>query len=328
MSIQKPLLEVKNLTVTFKSQEGLVNAVRGLDFHLNEKETLGIVGESGSGKSVTSLAIMGLIPNPPGQISEGEIFYNSQDLLKMNERELRTLRGDDISMIFQEPMTSLNPILNCGYQISESLRLHRGLSKKEAIHEAVSLLDSVGIPNPEKGISRYPHELSGGMRQRVMIAMALACEPKILIADEPTTALDVTIQAQILDLMKKLRKEKNTSIIMITHDLGVVSEVADRIMVMYAGQSVELAPTDEIFSKPLHPYTSGLIDSIPEITKERKALKEIPGLVSDPTETQKGCFFQPRCTTSMEKCSECNPPMMTIADNHFVRCWLYEEDHE
>lgn len=322
------LLDVKNLTVTFQSQEGLVKAVDNLDFQLHEGETLGIVGESGSGKSVTSLAIMGLIPNPPGKVSAGEIYYNNKNLLTIKEREMRNLRGNEIAMIFQEPMTSLNPILSCGFQIGESLRLHRGLKKSQTKKETVKLLDDVGIPDPEKSINRFPHELSGGMRQRVMIAMALACEPKILIADEPTTALDVTIQAQILDLMDRLRKNKQTSIIMITHDLGVVAEISDRVMVMYSGQSVEIAPTRKLFSNSLHPYTKGLIATIPEITKEKIRLKEIPGLAPNPTEKIKGCSFYPRCTYVMDKCKTDTPNMEKISEDHFVRCWLYGEKNE
>jgi len=328
MSSTSELLTIQNLTVEFKSHDGIITAVKDLDFHLYEKETLGIVGESGSGKSVTSLAIMGLIPNPPGEISRGSITYKEKNLLKMKNREMDALRGNEISMIFQEPMTSLNPILTCGFQIIESLRLHKGLSKKEAKQQAIKLLRDVGIPDPERGIKRYPHELSGGMRQRVMIAMALACEPKILIADEPTTALDVTIQAQILDLMNRLRKEKETSIIMITHDLGVVSEVSDRIMVMYAGQSVETANTEDLFQNPFHPYTKGLIATIPEITKERSPLKEIPGMVPNPSEKHKGCPFHPRCSSVMDKCLETEPELIKISQNHSVRCWLYGNKNE
>ena len=328
MPANSVLLDVKNLTVTFQSQEGPVKAVDNLDFQLHEGETLGIVGESGSGKSVTSLAIMGLIQDPPGKVSAEGIYYNNKNLLTIKEKDMRDRRGNQIVMIFQEPMTSLNPILSCGFQIAESLRLHRGLKKGEAKEEAVKLLDNVGIPNPEKSINRFPHELSGGMRQRVMIAMALACEPKILIADEPTTALDVTIQAQILDLMDRLRENKQTSIIMITHDLGVVAEISDRVMVMYSGQSVEIAPTRKLFSNSLHPYTKGLIATIPEITKERTRLKEIPGLAPNPTEKLKGCSFYPRCTYVMDKCKTDTPNMEKISEDHYVRCWLYGEKNE
>lgn len=324
MSIE-PLLDIRNLTVTFNSQEGLVTAVHDLDLSLGSCETLGIVGESGSGKSVTALAMMGLIPSPPGKISSGEIFYNGKDLLKIKDRARREIRGNEISMIFQEPMTSLNPILTCGYQIAETLILHRGMKKKEAMTEAVNLLESVGLPDPEKSIKRFPHELSGGMRQRVMIAIALACEPKILIADEPTTALDVTTQAQILDLMKNLSVEHNTSILMITHDLGVVSEICERVMVMYTGHCVETAAVENIFSNPLHPYTVGLIASIPEITKEKVRLQEIPGVVPNPTDERAGCTFHPRCRKATEKC-RIEPPVLVEAEkDHFVRCWLFKD---
>jgi len=322
------LLNVNNLTVTFKTQEGLVKAVDSLSFNLIEGETLGIVGESGSGKSVTSLAIMGLIPHPPGELSGGEILYNGNNLINLKERERRAIRGNEISMIFQEPMTSLNPILTCGFQIAESLRLHRGFNKRDATLEAIHLLEDVGIPDPVKSVKRYPHELSGGMRQRVMIAMALACEPKILIADEPTTALDVTIQAQILDLMNELKKKNNTSIIMITHDLGVVSEVSDRVMVMYSGQSVESALSEELFLNPLHPYTRGLIATIPEITREKVRLKEIPGSILSPTAKRSGCYFHPRCSAAMDKCKTDSPNPIKITENHSVRCWLYGNENE
>jgi len=322
------LLNVNSLTVTFKTQEGLIKAVDSLGFNLNRGETLGIVGESGSGKSVTSLAVMGLVPHPPGEISGGEIIYEGTDLLKLKEKERRAIRGNEISMIFQEPMTSLNPILTCGFQIAESLRLHRGFNKRDANLEAVQLLDDVGIPDPVKSVKRYPHELSGGMRQRVMIAMALACEPEILIADEPTTALDVTIQAQILDLMNELKKKKNTSIIMITHDLGVVSEVSDRVMVMYSGQSVEVAPTDELFKNPLHPYTRGLIATIPEITEEKVRLKEIPGSILSPAAKRSGCYFHPRCGALMDQCTRESPDLKKITESHFVRCWLYSDEND
>lgn len=322
------LLEVRNLSVTFQSQEGCVTAVDNLNFQLHKSETLGIVGESGSGKSVTSLAIMGLIQTPPGKVSAEGIYYNNKNLLTIKEKDMRNLRGNEIAMIFQEPMTSLNPILTCGFQIAESLRLHRGLNKKESRKETIRLVDNIGIPNPEKSINRFPHELSGGMRQRVMIAMALACEPKILIADEPTTALDVTIQAQILELMGKLSREKHTSIIIITHDLGVVSEISDRVLVMYSGHSVEIAPTKELFSNPLHPYTKGLIATIPEITKEKIRLKEIPGMAPNPTEKPEGCSFNPRCKYVIDKCKTDAPTMEKISKDHYVRCWLYGDKNE
>lgn len=321
----EPLLDVRNLTVTFNSQEGVVTAVHELDLQLGACETLGIVGESGSGKSVTSLAVMGLIQSPPGKITGGEVYYNGTNLFELADKERRALRGNEISMIFQEPMTSLNPILSCGYQIAETLMLHRGMKKKEALREAVKLLESVGIPDPEKSIKRYPHELSGGMRQRVMIAMALACEPKILIADEPTTALDVTTQAQILDLMKKLSEDHNTSILMITHDLGIVSEICERVIVMYTGHCVETSSVDNIFKNPLHPYTLGLIASIPEIRKEKIRLQEIPGVVPNPTDERSGCTFHPRCSRATQRCRTEAPELIEAEKGHFVRCWLYED---
>ena len=266
---KETLLEVKNLSIQFKSEEGLVLAVNKMNFSLKKGEKLGIVGESGSGKSVTSLAIMGLIPNPPGEISSGEILFEGLDITKASDVQMRKIRGNDISMIFQEPMTSLNPILTCGFQIAETLMLHKNMKKRAAKEVSMKLLGSVGIPDPKTNMKSFPHQLSGGMRQRVMISMALACEPKILLADEPTTALDVTIQAQILDLMNQLYNNHNTSIILITHDLGVVSEVCDKVIVMYTGHVVEQAYTEELFKHPYHPYTKGLIKSIPTITKEK-----------------------------------------------------------
>ncbi len=319
-----PLLKINNLAVTFNSHEGRAIAVDNLSFTLNQRETLGIVGESGSGKSVTSLAIMGLIPNPPGEITGGEVLFGNQDLLKISDKELRTIRGNYISMIFQEPMTSLNPILTCGFQITETLRFHKKLSKQQAKQAAVELLDQVGIPSPTKAVKRFPHQLSGGMRQRVMIAMALSCRPKILIADEPTTALDVTIQAQILDLMKDLSKSNDTAIIMITHDLGVVADIADTVMVMYTGHGVEYASKEELFGNPLHPYTQGLIRTIPQITRERQRLDEIKGVVLSPTKERTGCTFHPRCSVVMDKCTSKAPNLTEHQPGHFVRCWRYE----
>jgi oligopeptide/dipeptide ABC transporter ATP-binding protein len=318
------LLEVKNLSIQFKSEEGLVLAVNKMNFSLEKREKLGIVGESGSGKSVTSLAIMGLIPNPPGEISSGEILFEGLDLTKASEVQLRKLRGNDISMIFQEPMTSLNPILTCGYQIAESLMVHNNMKKKVAKEVAVKLLGSVGIPDPKTNAKSFPHQLSGGMRQRVMIAMALACEPKILIADEPTTALDVTIQAQILDLMNQLYDNHDTSIIMITHDLGVVSEICDKVIIMYTGHVVEQAYTGKLFNHPYHPYTKGLIKSIPAITKEKHRLEEIKGMVPNPTEKKIGCSFCPRCDKAVDICKEQEPILCEVEENHLVRCWLYK----
>ena len=292
MNQSETLLEIKDLCVEFKTMAGTVHAVDHLSYTLHRGEKLGIVGESGSGKSVSSLAMMQLIPNPPGKVTGGQILYNGKDLVKLSEREMQKIRGNEISMIFQEPMTSLNPIIRCGKQIAESLRLpaaphrnyfrrlHRGMKKKEAMEEAIKMMQAVGIANPQARAYEYPHQMSGGMRQRVMIAMALACQPQILIADEPTTALDVTIQAQILDLIRDLNQEMNTSVVFITHDLGVVSELCDTVIVMYNGHIVEKAPTADIFREPLHPYTQGLLSAIPRITKERKPLSTIEGTTS------------------------------------------------
>jgi len=323
-AFSEKLLEIKDLSIQFKTEEGIVLAVDKMNFSLHQGEKLGIVGESGSGKSVTSLSIMGLIPNPPGEITGGEIIFEGENITNASESQIRKIRGNKISMIFQEPMTSLNPILTCGYQIAESLILHKGMNKKNAMSCAVDLLKSVGIPDPYNNAKRYPHQLSGGMRQRVMIAMALACEPKILIADEPTTALDVTIQAQILDLMNQLCEIKQTAIILITHDLGVVSEVCDHVIVMYTGHVVEKAEAGALFKNPYHPYTKGLINSIPKITKEKYRLEEIKGIVPNPTEKREGCSFYPRCEHAMEICKTKEAMLFEVEENHFVRCWLYK----
>lgn len=328
MSQSSPLLNIKELSVEFQTVEGTVHAINKLNYSLDEGETLGIVGESGSGKSVSSLGIMKLIPNPPGKIVNGEILYNGKDLTNISEKEMEKIRGNEISMIFQEPMTSLNPIITCGKQIAESLRLHRGMKKKEAMHAAMDMMKAVGIANPEKRVHEYPHQMSGGMRQRVMIAMALACKPKILICDEPTTALDVTIQAQILDLIRKLNKETGTAIIMITHDLGVVSELCDKVIVMYTGKIVEEAPTEDIFKNPLHPYTIGLISAIPKITKERNPLTTIEGVVPNPTEVIEGCSFWPRCEYATERCKKEEPNMVQVDEKRKVRCFKFADDSQ
>ena len=288
------ILIIKDLDVRLFTDRGELPVIDRLSLTLKAGETLGIVGESGSGKSVSSLAMMQLIPNPPGKITGGQILYRGQDLTKLSEREMRGIRGNEISMIFQEPMTSLNPILRCGKQIAESLRLHRGMKKKEAMDEAIRMMQAVGIANPAVRAYEYPHQMSGGMRQRVMIAMALACQPQILIADEPTTALDVTIQAQILDLIRHLNETMKTSVVFITHDLGVVSELCDTVIVMYTGHIVEQAPVREIFDNPLHPYTQGLLSAIPKITRERNPLSTIEGMVPNPTDKITGCSFWPR----------------------------------
>ena len=316
------LLEVKNLQTQFKLKRGTVNAVDGVSFHIDRAEVLAIVGESGSGKSVASLSIMGLLPTPPGKIAGGEILWKGSDLLKKTKREMQDIRGREISMIFQEPMTSLNPVFTIKRQITETLIRHQGMSKQQALEEAIHMLDLVGIPLPEKRIHSYPHLMSGGMRQRVMIAMALACKPELLIADEPTTALDVTIQAQILDLMMKLKEKLNTGILLITHDLGIVAEVADRVNVMYCGRIVEKGPVDELFAKPLHPYTEGLMRSIPVMDEKRDKLFMIPGVVPNPLDMPPGCAFSTRCSRCMDVCKTAEPPTVMV-DGRQVSCFLY-----
>ena len=328
MSQSEPILEIKDLCVEFQTVEGTVHAVDHLNYTLHKGEKLGIVGESGSGKSVSSLGMMQLIPNPPGRVTGGEILYHGKDLVKASEKEMQKIRGNEISMIFQEPMTSLNPIIKCGKQIAESLRLHRGMKKKEAMEEAVQMMHAVGIANPEVRAHEYPHQMSGGMRQRVMIAMALACQPQILIADEPTTALDVTIQAQILDLIRELNESMGTSVVFITHDLGVVSELCDTVIVMYTGHIVEQAPVKELFENPKHPYTRGLLNAIPRITKERNPLETIEGMVPNPNERIEGCSFSPRCPYATDQCRKAEPPMTELPDGRLVRCWQYAKENE
>lgn len=319
------MLQVKGLKTYYYTEEGVVPAVDGLDFEVAQGETFAIVGESGCGKSVTSLSILGLIPNPPGKIIAGEILYNGEDLLKKTEKQMRAIRGNEISMIFQEPMTSLNPVFTVGRQISESFKYHQHLGKKEARNRAIEMLRLVGIPSPDKVVDDYPHQLSGGMRQRVMIAMALACNPRVLIADEPTTALDVTIQAQIMRLLKQLKEKMGTSIILITHDLGVVAQIAQRVMVMYCGEAVECCAAREIYKNPLHPYTSGLLASVPKLTDDDMAeLPAIPGMVPSPSELPKGCRFAPRCGKCGPRCLQEKPELVELEDGHKVRCFLYE----
>jgi oligopeptide/dipeptide ABC transporter ATP-binding protein len=319
----KQILQVNNLKTSFFTSDGVVTAVDGVSFSIREGETLAIVGESGCGKSVTSLSIMGLIPWPPGKILHGQIFLDGGDLLLKSEEEMQKVRGNKISMIFQEPMTSLNPVLSVGFQIMEALELHQGLSTGDAMKKAVEMLRLVGIPEPERRVAEYPHQMSGGMRQRVMIAMALACNPRLLIADEPTTALDVTIQAQILDLMGRLQQDMGTAILLITHDMGVVAEMAERVIVMYAGQFVEEGDVESIFDHPLHPYTSGLLSSIPRVDVDSERLHVIPGAVPSPFEFPSGCRFHPRCNQSIQRCRDEEPQLFQIGPGRKVRCWLY-----
>ncbi|WP_156291850.1 ABC transporter ATP-binding protein [Oceanobacillus salinisoli] len=321
------LLRVENLQVEFRSGLTTTKAVNGVSFTLNKKENIGIVGESGSGKSVTATSLLRLIPEPPGIISDGNIFFEEKDLLKLSKKEMRAIRGNEISMIFQDPSTSLNPVYTVGNQIIESIRTHEKISKKEAKQKAIKMLELVGIPSPEKRINMYPHEFSGGMRQRVMIAIALACNPKLLIADEPTTALDVTVQAQILDLMKNLQDEFNTAIIMITHDLGVVWETCDKVLVMYAGNVVESGTVEQIHDNPMHPYTWGLLDSqITESVNNDEPLPTIPGSPPDLSQEVRGCPFAARCPFAQDICFSKKPEMVETEDNHYVSCHFQTKD--
>lgn len=320
------LLEVKNLKTFFNTEGGILKAVNDVSFKVRKGETVCIVGESGCGKSITAMSIMGLVTKDNSINEGGEIVFEGRDLLKESENEMRSIRGKEIAMIFQEPMSSLNPVFTIGFQVTEPLILHEGLNNKEARQKGIELLNQVGIPRAEKIMDSYPHELSGGMRQRVMIAMALACNPKVLIADEPTTALDVTIQAQILDLMRNIKEKFNTSILLITHDLGVVAEMADYVVVMYAGKVIEEAPVLEIFKNPSHPYTIGLLKSKPIITKRQEELYSIPGQVPNPVGMKDSCYFCDRCDKSMEVCKNNIPSLKLIGENHKVACWLFEEN--
>ncbi|RUL53577.1 ABC transporter ATP-binding protein [Lysinibacillus antri] len=325
--MSKKLLEVNNLKINFKTYAGIVQAVRGVSFELYEGETLAIVGESGSGKSVTSNAIMKLIPEPPGIYADGQILFEGRDLIPLKEKEMSKIRGNDISMIFQDPMTALNPTMRVGKQITEVILKHKKVTSTEAKARALKLLELVGIPMPEKRFRQYPHEFSGGMRQRVVIAIALAADPKLLIADEPTTALDVTIQAQILELMKDIQKKSNTSIVFITHDLGVVANVADRVAVMYAGQIVEYGTVNDIFYNPKHPYTWGLLGSMPDLKNNvKEALRTIPGSPPDLTNPPKGDAFAPRNEYAMAIDYEVEPPMFQVSETHFAKTWLLHPD--
>ena len=318
--MSRPLLSVQGLSTVFRSEEGESAAVEDVSFDLGEGEVLGIVGESGSGKSVTALSIMRLIPNPPGRIARGQILFDGQDLLKLPERRMRDIRGGAISMIFQEPMTSLNPVFTVGDQIMETVRRHERLGQRQAREKALEMLDKVGIPSPAQRLEEYPHQLSGGMRQRVMIAIALACNPRLLLADEPTTALDVTIQAQILELLRELQAEFNMAVVLITHDLGVVAEFVDRVIVMYAGRVAEAAGVHPTFEEPLHPYTEGLLGSIPSLVDERDRLQVIKGMVPSPFDLPPGCRYAPRCPYARPACDAAEPPLMELAQGHRAAC--------
>ncbi|WP_188205677.1 ABC transporter ATP-binding protein [Alkalibacillus aidingensis] len=320
------ILELKDLHTHFFTDGGEVPAVDGVSFKLHKGEVVGIVGESGCGKSVTSLSIMQLVPNPPGKIVRGEINFKDDNLVNFREKRMKQIRGNEIAMIFQEPMTSLNPVYTIGNQLVEAIRMHRKLSKNEARAKAIEMLQLVGIPRSDEVIDEYPHQLSGGMRQRVMIAMAMSCDPEVLIADEPTTALDVTIQAQILDLMRKLNQEQDTAILLITHDLGVVAEMCDRVVVMYSGQVVEEGTVREILKDPKHPYTKGLIRSLPKIHEKEQKLYSIPGTVAKPTMDATGCRFAPRCEFAFDRCFKENPELYQLANERSSRCFLYDNE--
>lgn len=313
------ILEIKDLTIQYHADKRVVEAVNKLNLTLAKGESLGLVGETGAGKTTTALGIMGLIPNPPGIITEGEIVFEGEDLLKLNKKKMREVRGKKISMIFQDPMTSLNPVMTVGDQIAESIRIHEKCSKAEAARKATEMLEMVGIPGER--YAEYPHQFSGGMKQRVVIAIALSCNPELLLADEPTTALDVTIQAQVLDLIVKLKKEKQTSMILITHDLGIVAEVCDKVAIMYAGEIVEYGSLEQIYNNTCHPYTKGLFGSIPDLGSHVKRLSPIPGLMPDPANLPTGCSFCPRCSKACEKCQAENPDVIEVEPGHFVKCF-------
>ncbi len=329
-SDKKVLLDVQGLQTYFKTDAGILKAVDGVSFQVREGETIGLVGESGCGKSVTNLSIMRLIPSPPGKTVGGKVMFEDKDILQIPEKELREIRGNKISMIFQDPMTSLNPFLKISTQMIETIRLHQHKTKAEARAKAIKMLAEVGIPSPEKRIDCYPHQFSGGMRQRVMIAMALSCNARLLIADEPTTALDVTIQAQILELIQKINRKYQTAVILITHDLGVVAGMCDNVCVMYAGKIVEQAPTDELFETPLHPYTKGLIASVPRMDAEDRTGKlfSIEGQPPNVIDLPPCCPFHPRCHEKMEVCTKCYPPLKTMSPTHTCACWKYASEEE
>ena len=318
-----PVLDVRNLHAYFHTEAGVGRAVDGVSFQLERGQTMGLVGESGCGKSVAALSVLRLV-SPPGRIESGEIRLAGSDLLQLPEGEMRKVRGDSVAMIFQEPMTSLNPVLTCGSQIAEAVRLHQGVSAREARIRAIEMMHHVGIPAPEQRVDEYPHQLSGGMRQRVMIAMALSCNPDVLIADEPTTALDVTIQAQILDLLQRLQEEFHMAVLLITHDLGVVAEVADHVAVMYAGKIVETSPTAQLFANPRHPYTRGLLRSIPHLDRQVDRLEVIPGRVPEATAFPAGCRFAPRCPLAEDTCRSRTAELIDCGDGHYVDCWKHD----
>ncbi|RAT97773.1 ABC transporter ATP-binding protein [Brevibacillus sp. Leaf182] len=320
------IIEVKHLQTQFTRDNQKTVVLDHVSFHIKKGEVLGLVGESGCGKSVTSLSIMRLFKDTTGEITNGEIVYNGTNLLSISESDMRRIRGKEISMIFQEPMTSLNPVMKIGEQLMEAIRLHLGYSDQKAREQAVSMLTKVGIPRPSEIMGEYPHQLSGGMRQRIMIAMAMSCNPNLLIADEPTTALDVTIQAQILDVMKQLQAEEHMSMLLITHDLGVVAEMCNRVVVMYAGRVVEEASVYDLFDEPKHPYTKGLIGSVPKIGQKRERLDSVPGNVPTPNNMPKGCKFAPRCKDVMPVCWEKEPTITTVGEKRSCRCWLYQEE--
>ncbi len=322
--MSNPLLCCNDLHVGFKLEDRFAEAVRGVTFSINEKETLGIVGESGCGKSMTALALMRLVPEPPGKICGGKITFRQSDILSLTPNQIRAIRGRDISMIFQDPMTSLNPVYTCRYQIREVLLHHAIVATSETDKRIESILSEVGIPDPKRTADSYPHQLSGGMRQRVMIAMALVCNPAFLIADEPTTALDVTVQAKILDLLLELQQKKGMSMLLITHNLGIVGDIAHRVMVMYAGVVMEYAPTAPLFATPLHPYTVNLLETLPGVDRRKERLTIIPGEVPTLSNIPQGCPFHPRCSRTMPKCSTEIPPLIDRGDDHHVRCFLYE----
>jgi peptide/nickel transport system ATP-binding protein len=326
MNDKKNLLEIKNLTIHYNTDNGIVRAVENLDLNLGYGETLGFVGETGAGKTTTALGIMHLIPNPPGKIESGEILFEGKDLIKASAKEMRDIRGRKIAMIFQDPMTSLDPVITVGEQIAEMIRLHEPLNRNEALKKAEDMLETVGIR--KERAKDYPHQFSGGMKQRVVIAIALSCNPSLLIADEPTTALDVTIQAQVLELMKKLKEKYKTSMIMITHDLGIVAEICDKVAIMYAGNVVEYADKRSLYLNPLHPYTVGLFNSIPDIDKEQEELNVIEGLTPDPTNLPSGCAFHDRCPKATAQCAKEVPERVEVEPGHFVRCNLYRKNVE